>query len=311
MSPIISIIIPAYNAEKYLNLCIDSIISQTFQDWELLIVDDGSSDSTYEIAKEYEKTDSRIHLFKHETNKGQSAARELAMSHASGEYSIHVDADDWIESGMLHEMYNLALQEHSDMVICDWIMKTKDGDHYEEQRPKSLESRDIFCQMLRPDLHASLCNKLIRTKCYRDVDFHFIPGMLMEDQYACLCILSKPIKVSYLNKAFYHYDRTQNVSSTVNLGIPPEKRLRPLELIAKRMDISKFQNEFDRAIFFISFEALQFPYKICPNYPALFKPHIQSIKRVQGVPLHAKLLVLLRINHIDIPIQRIKRYLKR
>ena len=103
-SPKISIIVPVYNAEKYLHRCIDSILTQTFGDFELLLIDDGSTDKSGRICDDYVSKDHRIRIF-HKQNGGVASARELGIIQAVGKYSIHVDADDWIESNMLEEMY--------------------------------------------------------------------------------------------------------------------------------------------------------------------------------------------------------------
>lgn len=305
--PKVSIIIPAYNAEKYIERCLNSVVAQTMPDFECIIVDDGSTDKTAEIAKRFVLKDSRFKLLINTENQGQSASRQKALDESSGIYTIHVDSDDWVEPILLDELVPYAESTMADMVIFDWIQSTKEGDIYEKQCPLSLETRTIFCQMLRPDLHASLCNKLVKRSLYKRYGISFIPGMLMEDQYICLCLLSHPIKVEYLPKALYHYDRTQNPQSTVHRGILPDARLKPLELISAATDISIVQDSFDRAILYIAYEALFFEKEKCSNYTALFKKHLPSIYRAKGFPFRVKLLVWLRIHKINIPIRFIKK----
>lgn len=102
--PIISIILPVYNAQHSISRTIDSIIMQTMQNWELLIIDDGSTDLSLQICKDYAQKDSRIRVF-HKKNEGVAMARQMGVENAVGEYSIHVDADDWIDSTMLEELH--------------------------------------------------------------------------------------------------------------------------------------------------------------------------------------------------------------
>lgn len=305
--PSVSVIIAAYNAEKYLSRCLASLLAQSFTDFEVIIVDDGSNDSTFEIANEYALKDRRFNALHQSPNKGQSAARELAMNHAKGTYTIHVDADDWVEPTMLEELMEYASRGNYDMVICDWIMIKRNGEFYEVQKPQALNAHAVFCQMLRPELHASLCNKLIKRSCYLNVDFHFVDGMLMEDQYALLRILTKDIRIGYLNKAFYHYDRTQNAQSTVNKGLRPAIRMKPLSLITNYKNPSLYQKDFDKAVAFIAYESLQFTNKECPDYSSIFSTYKKNIKKAEEFPFLAKVLILLRIYHIDIPVNRIKR----
>ena len=101
----ISVIVPVYNAEQYIRKCLDSIITQTYQNLEIICINDGSQDNTAEILNEYAKADSRIVVI-HRQNKGLVSARKEAIKIASGEYVCYVDADDWIDSEMYMIMYN-------------------------------------------------------------------------------------------------------------------------------------------------------------------------------------------------------------
>lgn len=118
--PAVSIIVPIYNAEKYLQKCIDSVLSQTFKDWECILVDDGSPDRCGEICDEYAKNDNRFKVI-HQVNGGVSSARQIGHDLANGEYTIHIDPDDWVEPTMIEELYSKARSEDSDMVICDYF----------------------------------------------------------------------------------------------------------------------------------------------------------------------------------------------
>lgn len=124
--PKISIIVPVYKAEKYLNRCVDSILAQTFTDFELLLIDDGSPDKSGEICDEYARKDSRVRVI-HKENGGVSSARQRGLDESIGEYTIHADPDDWVEPTMLEELYNKANKEDADMVICDFFYEYKTG----------------------------------------------------------------------------------------------------------------------------------------------------------------------------------------
>lgn len=124
--PKVSIIIPVYKAESYLHRCIDSILAQTFADWELLLIDDGSPDRSGDICDEYAVKDKRIRVY-HKKNGGVSSARQKGLDMARGEYVIHVDPDDWVEPSMLTELFAKAKAENADMVICDFYLDTKSG----------------------------------------------------------------------------------------------------------------------------------------------------------------------------------------
>ena len=111
----VSILIPAYNAEKTINRCLDSILCQTFQDIELIIVNDGSTDSTLSILSNYAENDKRIIVY-NQPNQGVSAARNTGLRNASGDYILYVDSDDWIEPNMIQRMVDLI--EDADIVFC-------------------------------------------------------------------------------------------------------------------------------------------------------------------------------------------------
>ena len=115
--PKISVLIPVYNSEKYIKRCIKSVLSQTFLDFELLLIDDGSSDSSGDICDTFAEQDERIKVY-HKQNEGISATREFCITHAQGDYIQFIDSDDWVEPDMLHEMYNKAKECDSDIVGC-------------------------------------------------------------------------------------------------------------------------------------------------------------------------------------------------
>lgn len=141
--PLVSIIIPVYNVELYLSKCIDSILAQSFIDWECILVDDGSKDKSGSICDNYALKDNRIKVI-HQNNSGVSIARQVGIDNVCGEYSIHIDPDDWIESNMLEELYNKVKSDDADMVICDYF-KHEDGvQQYINQSPNLLEPIKII-----------------------------------------------------------------------------------------------------------------------------------------------------------------------
>lgn len=226
--PLVSIIIPVYNVELYLSKCIDSILAQSFTDWECILVDDGSKDKSGSICDNYALKDNRIKVI-HQNNSGVSVARQVGIDNVCGEYSIHVDPDDWIESNMLEELYNKAKSDDADMVICDYF-KHEDGvQQYINQSPNLLEPIKIIEQMLTtnmyPQLYGSCCNKLVRCSCFNSSDnlIRFEPEDLSlgEDVvFNCRLLMSTVHRVSYLNKAFYHYEvRSNSLCSTLEKNI--------------------------------------------------------------------------------------------
>ena len=214
MQPAVSVIVPVYKAEAYLHRCVNSLLAQTFTDFEILLIDDGSPDRSGEICDEYAAKDPRIRVF-HKENGGVSSARQLGMDHAIGEYTIYADPDDWVEPNMLEELYGKAKETDADMVICDFYTEHKGGkQRYVKQQPESLDSRAVLKQLLFQQLHGSCWNKLVKRACYNKWGIRF-PNNLnyCEDVIVLVQLLQHDIKVSYIMRAFYHYDQHVNTHS--------------------------------------------------------------------------------------------------
>lgn len=214
--PKVSIIVPVFNVEQYLHHCIGSIISQTFTDWELLLIDDGSPDRSGDICDGYAKKDGRIRVV-HKENGGVSSARQRGQDEAIGEYTIHVDPDDWVEPTMLEDLYRKAKDENADMVICDYYMNEDTQQTYIKQEPTKLDNNVVLRELLQ-QLHGSCCNKLVRRACYIG-KANFPKGInCCEDLIWCIQVLKCKPKISYINKAYYHYRITATDSQSKNIS---------------------------------------------------------------------------------------------
>ena len=128
----ISIIVPIYNAEEHLDKCVESILEQTEINLEIILVDDGSKDNSFEICKKYEKMDQRVKVI-HQENAGVSAARNHGIEIAEGEYIGFVDSDDWIEPVMYQRLLKEAKEKNADVVMCDATTVYFDGPFYPQE----------------------------------------------------------------------------------------------------------------------------------------------------------------------------------
>lgn len=152
----ISVIVPVYNCEQYLPQCLDSILSQTYSDLEILLIDDGSTDRSGIICDEYAARDSRI-LCLHQKNSGAAAARNAGLRAATGIYIAFVDSDDWLDPDMYEKMLHSAQEQDCDLVICDCLKETPDESIvYSHALPAGYYSRDdmketYFPQLLMPN----------------------------------------------------------------------------------------------------------------------------------------------------------------
>ena len=123
MQPKVSVIVAVYNVAPFLSKCIASLKNQTLKDFEVILVDDGSTDNSGEICDTCAREDNRFKVF-HKTNGGVASTREFGVAKASGLYMIHADTDDWVEPTMLEELYDKAVDENADVVICDYYRDT-------------------------------------------------------------------------------------------------------------------------------------------------------------------------------------------
>ena len=218
-NPRVSIIIPVYNVEDYIERSVVSLFEQTLEDMEFVFVDDCSPDKSIEILckilLEYPQRKSQVKIIRHDYNKGVAAARNTGLKNATGEFIGWVDPDDWVESSMLEELYAQAKRNNADMVLCDFFVNTNDRQIYSKQQPSALDHSTVQLELFK-HLHGSCCNKLIRRSCYSQYNVRFPEELsFCEDLYVNTSLLRYPIKISYLPKAFYHYDRIINSNSIV------------------------------------------------------------------------------------------------
>lgn len=216
-SPKISVIVPVYKAEKYIHRCIDSLLAQTFKNFELLLIDDGSPDNSGKICDGYARIDSRVRVF-HKENGGVSSARQFGLEYAVGDYVIHADPDDWVECNMLEAMYAKAIEEDADMVISDYYIDEQDEHRYVDQYISDTNSILLLESILGQRLHSACWNKLVRKHLFDQYDIHFPEGLSRwEDMWVTCSLLMHNIKVSYIPEAFYHYDLSENSNSLVKI----------------------------------------------------------------------------------------------
>lgn len=217
--PIISVIVPVYNTEKYIRRCLESILSQTYTDLEVILVDDGSIDKSGEICDEYAEKDSRIKVI-HKKNEGVSKARIEGYSQSTGDYIVFVDSDDTIDIRYVEIMFNELQSKNVDMVCCQnndvnngiitYIQK-KDYGVYDKQQIRNFLSRNLFYdrETSVSAMPLFLCAKLYRRSVLKDTISNGLGFWFGEDQIVTLSILYKINSFSYIRDrlySYYHYD---------------------------------------------------------------------------------------------------------
>lgn len=214
--PSISVIVPIYKAEKFLHRCIDSLLMQTFKDFELLLIDDGSPDQSGALCEEYAQKDCRVKVF-HKENGGVGSSRQLGLENAQGEYLIYVDSDDWVELTYLEDLYVKAKENKADIVFCDFNRVYANRVQVECVNPPQ-NSQDCIIAMLYGRLHAALWNKLIRRDLYKQHDIQFIPGLnIMEDLAVLVRLAYFAQHFAYVDKKLYNYNKMNEEACTLNI----------------------------------------------------------------------------------------------
>lgn len=190
----VSVIIPAYNTESYMSECLESLVHQTLEEIEIIIVDDGSKDNTLQILKEYEKEyPEKVRVF-HKENGGQASARNLALEHATGEYLGFVDSDDWVSLDMYEKMYQKAKAENADVVVCNMT------EHFPEKEVCHVYNNAKH----KLDYAGSSCNKIFRRIFAAGI--FFPQGLWYEDFEYSAIQLMKANQVSFVDEGLYHYN---------------------------------------------------------------------------------------------------------
>jgi glycosyltransferase involved in cell wall biosynthesis len=206
----ISIIIPVYNAEKFLSKCLDSVKNQTYQDLEIILVNDGSTDRSGLICDEYAQKDKRFIVI-HKENGGVSSARNAALNIASGKYIGFVDPDDWIEPCMFEKLYQLIIDHKADISICGYYREKEDGtvlNNIDKPNIIKLNRKEALNKILdKNGFKGFLCNKLFSADLFKknpkvvfDNEIHFC-----EDLLCCCQCIAKSRNIVYDTTPYYHY----------------------------------------------------------------------------------------------------------
>jgi glycosyltransferase involved in cell wall biosynthesis len=207
--PKVSIIVPVYGVEKYIERCIRSLFNQTLDDIEYLFIDDCSPDRSIDILKqvleEYPYRKQQVIIHRMDRNSGQAAVRKRGMLNATGEYIIHCDSDDWVDISMYEDMYNLAKKDNADVAICDFLRTDTKEFNKVEHGAHTTDKAGFLINCLFQRDHWSLCNKLFNRKVYYKEKVEYPAGALGEDMALCIQLLNACEKIAYIPKVYYFY----------------------------------------------------------------------------------------------------------
>lgn len=242
--PLISVIVPVYKVEKYLNKCVESIISQTYDNLEIILVDDGSPDNCPIMCDIWANKDHRIRVI-HKQNGGLSDARNAGLNIASGELISFIDSDDWIEQDFFQMLYYAMSKNGADIAECATSYDTEDGKllRVREEAPNSLlDHKEALRRLVLEDgVYQTVWNKLYRNEIIIGIDFKV--GKCNEDDFWTYKVLDKAKSFAIVGKPLYHY--LQRSTSIIGIGYNL-RRLDGLEARFQQMQYLQKYNELNK-----------------------------------------------------------------
>lgn len=195
----LDIIVPIYNVEKYLRKCLDSLVNQDYSDFFVRLINDGTKDSSLEIAQEYETRYPNLFKCYTKINGGLSDARNYGIEHSNSEFIAFIDSDDYLDHSMFSEMMNL-IDDQTDIVCCDLMYVYDNG----EMKVASCGDESLLKQKIDTlKLNNSACNKIFRRSLFDSI--RFVKGKWYEDLATIPCVMYQARKIQLIHKPFYYY----------------------------------------------------------------------------------------------------------
>ena len=235
MESIVSVIIPVYNVQRYLAICLDSLLCQTWPHLEIILVDDGSNDGSERICDEYAVRDSRICVI-HQANAGAANAKNTGLDAARGDYVAFMDSDDWAEPDWLEKMLRAAIAQNADVVECNFRMEyvgsAEDGNAPGTFCETLFETRDYLRHYPDHWTCALFWNKLFRASLLTDVRFH-TERRCVDDEFFTYKAVTGANQVLRIPEALYHY-RQRSSSVTQSEKTRYQRTIDDIDILAER-----------------------------------------------------------------------------
>ncbi|MBO4815559.1 MAG: glycosyltransferase [Clostridia bacterium] len=214
MSVKLSIIVPVYNVEKYISECLESLVNQTINNYEIIVVIDGSQDKSIDIVKEYKERYPNIINFFETKNKGLSAARNYGLERAKGEYVGFVDSDDYVGISMFEKLYNYAEINKCDIVVCNYNRIMEKEKREVKLEIKNEDSKEKIILKSKP----YSWNKIYKREIFNKYNIQFPEGLIFEDICTIYPLLIQANKIGYINENlyFYRFNRKDSIMKNKN-----------------------------------------------------------------------------------------------
>lgn len=305
----VSVIVPVYKVPlEYLRACFDSLVAQTMQECEFIIVSDGAPEAECSVCEEYAKKDTRFRFFKR-VHAGVSNTRNFGIEQVNGEYIAFVDSDDRIDSNMLEECYSFAKDNPSDITTMDFFVTEKNIDTLQLQKPKSKNADNFIREILSGTLFGGMPLRMINSDFYRSnpVKWRTDLGYCEDVVFWAEFCKANP-KISYMNKAFYHYVQDNNNSITRNYTIEKFKERQKYIQILKSILPQSFSKEVNLAAFYVKMEAMQNKMLSVRTFMSFERTTLYTLS-ISSVPFITKLYLLFHIFTMTVFKKSYKEYL--
>lgn len=298
--PVISIIIPVFNAEKTISTCLNSLFAQTYNSLELLFVNDCCTDNSFEVIRKFidsnsHKTGISAKIINLEKNRGVASARNTGLDNASGEYIYYVDSDDWMEPDLIEMLVKEAETKKSDIVGCEWFLTYKQNERYMKQA-SATSPDEAFRKMTGGVLRWNLWLFMTKRSLYEDNNIRFTEGQNMgEDMMVMGKLFLSASSVSIVHKPLYHYIQTNESSLTKDVS---EKHLAQVTANLEELERFTFQKkgiEYATQIHFLKLN-IKLPLLISDNdnmhrrWMQMFPESNKYIMQNRLLPLRTRLL---------------------
>lgn len=247
MDPKVSIVIPTYNVENYIEQCLESVLNQTHKNLEIIVIDDRSTDNTYQILKKYEKLDNRIKLHRMQQNSGPSKVRNIGIENATGEYLYFMDSDDWIDLNYIEKFLNASQKNDVDLVInYNIILYKNEKDNkfyksYSKLEPNVYITDDIIKYIYFFPVY--ICSKFYKTDFIKKTNIKFPEGVIFEDNYFHIVTLIKAEKFySFRGPSYYYRQRANSITGKNGKNKNPKNLLDFIKMSKITYDFLKKNN---------------------------------------------------------------------
>lgn len=253
MKTIVSVLVPVYGVEKYIEKCCRTLFEQTYSNIEYIFVDDCSPDNSIpillQVLKEYPERISCTKVIRHEKNKGLAGARNTAIAHARGEYITHVDSDDYLDRDAISQLINVAQRTKSDVVVFD--MKHVYIDKiYEEHQRISIDKVAYIKQLLSHKVQVGVCGKLYKRNLFNDFGVNFVENLNFGEDYVVTPrIMYHAENIFYYDRCLYYYTHVN--SSSYTLSYKPQNIAdlkRAIDILSSFFSQKEMKNEYDLTI---------------------------------------------------------------